>query len=277
MKNYNSTLRALARYYGEKFHDLTSLTTDKHFSLYLKIEEFNHEVTTLLKKQLLLTAVARYDLEYATAEEVNQMIPEAKACFSRTHYCHYSPVFEPAVLMKLLSEVNLARAKFADIGCGNGTLLFALQKNGVPRENLFGVDISGKGVDRTLEQGFAAVQGTARDLIPETDVMFHSYFIDRDENQKATFNAIEQKLSPKGRLIIEGLFPCIMNDSNGISYGRANITEGRNASEDIRRVVEYLQKADLHLRSVMMGKRLVYSLDGAEVLPTFILSFDKCA
>lgn len=292
MNSDQQQIKALAANLNANFYLLAEFITGTPYGVLGRMPEFMFRITQALKDlKKIHDAASRYDLEYATAEEVNELIPGIGATFSRTHYWHYSPIFEQSVLGLIFTEwsninpkiakwhtlASATHLKYIDVGCGNGTLLFALAKNGVLKENLLGIDISGKAVDRTLEQGIPALKGTLSEIRPYADAIFLSYFIDRDSDQKATFDTAVAGLPEGGLLVIEGLFPCILNDTNGISYGTANITSGISAEGDIENVVIYLKTISMRICSIMTGERLVYSLDGPEVLPTTILVFIKCA
>ncbi|MEI7709421.1 MAG: hypothetical protein WCI76_01765, partial [bacterium] len=136
--------------------------------------------------------------------------------------------------------------------------------------------ISRKAVERIREIGANGIHGTISST-PDTgySTVFLSYFVDRDCDQRATFEKTGKILQSGGHCILEGLFPCVLKDSNGVSYGTANVTRGINAMEDIELVVAEFAQLGISLGRTIISERLVYSMDGPEVLPSFILIFKK--
>lgn len=236
-----------------------------------KIEEKRRAVTEALRKLQISGPEERYNLEYLTASELAELT--GVACkFTGTHYWFNSPVLDENFLRGIVSPDK----KILDVGAGNGTLLRKLIKLGIAREQLTGVDISGKAVERIRETGARAFHGTVSAVTDSGyGTVFLSYFVDRDSDQRGTFERTTELLTPSGVVVLEGLFPCVLSDSNGVSYGTANVTKGNDALEDIQLVVTDFVRLGITLQKVVVGQRLVYSLDGPEVLPFYILIFKK--
>lgn len=264
-----------------------------------QIIEERTQVTPLLKEKLSGTPKDRYDWEYSTAAELSEKLG-VKTTFNGTHYQFYSPILHVEILKLIIHEVTCSTCTFftesrgdcfgvsyhahqnyrlirtIDVGCGNGALLKELGILGFHSENLTGIDISPKAIERVRESGFYGYCGHLQDKsFSGIELMFLSYFIDRDSDQIGTLQAAAKKLLTGGVLALEGLFPCVLADSNGVSYGTANVTKGNNAAEDISLVITTCQELGLQLQKIVCGNRFVYSLDGFEELPSYILVFKK--
>jgi SAM-dependent methyltransferase len=153
--------------------------------------------------------------------------------------------------------------------------------------DLTGIDISTTAIKRLTEKPkyedgpfpkFRGFCGTIKDAgLSEgsQDIIFLSYFVDRDSDQRGTFEESVRILRSGGRIVLEGLFPCKLVDSKGVSYGTANVTKGQDAVEDIQLVIAEFKRLGATPVIVGVGQRLVYSIDGSEVLPSYILVFKK--
>ncbi len=257
--------------------DATGLTSRSQHDTLKRIAAERQAITSYLRTQTIVDPNMRYNLEYRTAAELFRI--SGKRCdFSGTHYWFYSPILEEVVLRRVLGDN--ARKRIIDLGCGDGTLIRRFLALGVRSKDLLGIDISAKAVRRVEEIGVRALEGRIEHHCRgigqnSTDVVIHSYLIDRDENQKVTFIGSIPLLRRGGFLVVEGLFPCELIDSNGVSYGVANLTHGKDLVQDIMDVVVWCRLSGAVLREIIVGQRLVYSLDGPEVLPTYILVFEK--
>ncbi len=235
-----------------------------------KVARDRRAMTEALRKLEITEPEARYDFEYSTAREL-RALTGVPVSFGGTHYWFDSPVLQGKFLQSIISE-----SKVLDVGAGNGTLLRKLVSLGISPDRLTGVDISQKAVDRIREIGAQAFHGTIS-VVPDTlySTIFLSYFVDRDADQKATFTRTAELLSPNGVVVLEGLFPCVLEDSNGVLYGTSNVTKGCNAEEDIALVAAEFHQLGLLLEKRLDGERQVYSLDGPEALPSYTLVFKK--
>lgn len=238
----------------------------------LKIIEAKRRAVTEALRELQITGPEeRYNLEYSTAEELEK-ITGIKCRFNGTHYWFNSVVRDEGFLQ---SFVGLSD-KILDVGAGNGSLFKKLINLGVSPSQLTGVDISQKAVERCREIGVRTIHGTISEVADNGyDIIFLSYFVDRDADQRGTFEKAVKILRLGGIVVLEGLFPCSLVDSNGISYGTANVTRGDNALEDSALVIDEFKQLDMELRSRLVTKRQVYSMDGPEVLPSCFLFFKK--
>lgn len=245
-----------------------------------RIAHEREKATIALRKLQISNPKARYDLEYSTAVEL--ATTTGVACeFSGTHYWSYSPNLLEWSFFKEVTGERPDELRILEVGAGNGDYLCALREfRGCSSHLMTGIDISGMAIIRLREKGFEAVQGTVA-VLPERlrnynkDLIFLSYFVDRDSDQRSTFEISSSLLRIGGTLVLEGLFPCVLEDSNGVSYGIANVTQGLSAEEDIGLVVAEFIRLGLKLKKRIDGERYVYSLDGPEVLPSYTLVFKK--
>lgn len=304
-------LDALAQQRGVTFLDLGPLSETQLARFYqanIGKERFRATLSALVQGGGESEyAVGRYDIDYGTCA-----IPAFRAALLRAaldpsdplardleatylfepNYAFYSPLLDPMQWPTIMSPAILEQAaRTVDVGCGNGQLLAFLNENlEISREALRGIDISRAAVSLLNARGFSAAQGTllqlsqdsAQAFVPgaSADLLFLSYFVDRDADQRGTFDAAVKSLKPGGTLILEGLFPVNACDSLGGSYSTPDklVTNGASASDDVRLVVDYLERSSagaLALEKIVTGERLVYSLDGFEILPAVFLCFGK--
>ncbi len=107
------------------------------------------------------------------------------------------------------------------------------------------------------------------------DNLICEYFVDRDSNQRSTFDKAA-KLANK-RVVIEWLFPVASFDSWWTSYvedEKTLITNGESAAGDMIRVRKYLEQHmwDTETR-FSLWMRLVWTLcDQIEILPSWVIS-----
>ncbi|HYV33232.1 MAG TPA: class I SAM-dependent methyltransferase [Candidatus Limnocylindria bacterium] len=254
--------------------DATDLTTEERLEEFRTAMSEREVVRRLRQRQGLVDPpgpIARYDLEYSNA---GAFCREAR--FKGTHYWFWTPLLDHLDLIGPVWKVS-HQPWVLEVGAGNGELLLALRRWYIG-QRISAVETSEVAVKRIRKLGFAAYQGRLENLSLSRDfydLLFLSYFVDRDQDQRGTFITSVGLLKKGGTLVLEGLFPCVLADSNGISYGQANVTKGDDAVEDISLVVNEFESLGASLHRVVVGQRLVCSLDGAEVLPSYTLVFKK--
>ena len=257
---------------------ITSVSDDDYKEM-KRVAKEREIVTQAMRKFSIEGPEARYDMEYSTAAELT-VITQVPCEFIGTHYWFWSPILDSILLSSIIGKENIGEKMILDVGAGNGTLIQALQSIGSDGRLIMGIDISSKAIDRIRETGATAIHGSLTNqirTIPKSDLIFLSYFVDRDRDQLGTFREAARLLNRGGTLVLEGLFPCVMTDSSGVSYGAANVTQGHDEVEDMQLIVAELAKLGVGLKRIIIGKRFVYSLDGSEILPTNILVFNKPA
>jgi len=246
---------------------------------------------------------ARYEIEYGTwqssafqalvskyCQDKPSVLDWAQASFyDLPNYAFTSPILEAQTARLLIDPQVLKKGMVVDVGSGNGQLLrFLVQEFGIAASQCMGIDIApsamsliqaigAKGVTGTLP--LVRLLGDQNGLAPESSgTLFLSYFVDRDNNQCATFEQASRVLLPGGQIILEGLLPVKMQDSLGTDYsegGGPPITPGISAAGDIEAISNFFSARACKLTKVVLGERLVYSLDGFERLPSIFMVFRK--
>lgn len=240
-------------------------------------------------------AVARYEVEYANGQELAAMLestdlqkPEVDVeavLNKRCNYTYWTPLMNPDVF-KTLTNIDPDEMRkldsIVDVGAGSGDLIRTLIKWGVNPQRVLGVDISSTSSQRITELGCQSRCGRFDEVVSSNDsfdLIFLSYFIDRDANQTNTFLRTLQSLKISGTLVLEGLFPCIPIDPNGLVYSNPEntITRGNSTQEDIALVIsafkEISTSLDMNIEIIGTGsgEREVYSRDDKETLPSDII------
>lgn len=308
-KFLRAMVRKLRSALGVEIIDVTGLTTETHHQELRQVAKNRKSTTDFLRKLGFAGPEGRYDIEYLNMWQMNVKFPSVHCSFQGTHYWYWSPLLEKSILESLVPLLRGEDLKIfpriLEAGSGNGQLLKKILEleydSSMPDSemvvhhrtsktcdvrDLAAFEISMQSVRETRCRGIESFGGRLRPIegvIKESkiDLIFLSYFIDRDSDQRETLTTAAVLLRKQdgfyraGRLVLEGLFPCVMTDSNGVNYGTANVTRGNDAIEDIQLVVAELLQHDVSLERVLVGQRLVYSLDGPEVLPSYILVFKK--
>ena len=286
MEFLREMVKKLRAMLGVEVVDVTNLTTKVQYDQLELVTKEREDATRVLREMSIINPRIRYDHEYSNAAEL-EVLTGVPCNFEGTHYWFWSPILLiHKVLGPIIGWPHGWGVPLLDVGAGNGTLILALQSMGSPPHYTHGVDISEGAQKRIKETGGQSFQGTLLEVsdklpVPEHGYssIFLSYFIDRDENQRETFRKASELLHRNGgRIILEGLFPCVLADSSGVSYGAANVTKGNDAVEDIQLVIAEFARLSMYrmyLEKIIVGQRLVYSMDGPEVLPSYILVFKK--
>ncbi len=116
------------------------------------------------------------------------------------------------MLFSMLSMIDSKDHKLLDLGCRSGGFLEQLLLSGYSVENLYGIDVSDKGIDlakqeRNLKHVFAGDFHQTKfkddffDIITASHTFEHSYDIDAAKTE------IHRILKPKGYLIALALIP----------------------------------------------------------------------
>lgn len=153
---------------------------------------------------------------------------------------------------------------------------------GVPAEQITCVDISQEAIDYTTSLWCTWYVWRIEDCPLDGawyDYCLLEYFVDRDDNQMATFD--EASSLARKKVVIEWLFPVVSEDTSWTSYVTNKdtlVTQWNSASDDMQRVANYLEN-NMWISSNItysLGMRLVSTLwDGVEVLPSGVISISK--
>lgn len=179
---------------------------------------------------------------------------------------------------------EVSRMKIIDVGAGSNELLrFLHTELHVQKENLFGSDVSSVSREIVLKDGFLGHIGRLEDIAfskNSFDLVFLSYFIDYDTNQKKTFDESIKIVRPGGKIILEGKFPSspfglMDTDKNSLDF----VTKGNDIIEDIDLVYQAfsqigkLENKKILLERIVQSDRYVYSHYGLCKLPSYFLVF----
>ena len=170
-----------------------------------------------------------------------------------------------------------------DVGAGSNELLrFLHEEKSVPKDQLSGTDISQESVSIILRDGCQGYHGRLEDLqLPKSsfDMIFLSYFIDYDTDQRETIRQAVRLASVGGKIVLEGLFPCRPLGLFAIDRRfHGFVTKGKSAEEDIQLVCQALsEEGEIIGRSVAVDRivksdRYIYNRNGFHRLDsTFIV------
>jgi fatty acid desaturase/SAM-dependent methyltransferase len=100
-----------------------------------------------------------------------------------------------------------ATRTYLDIGCGDGRYLRAIERLGVPRDQLFGLEVDPRSVEALAAQGYRAVCERVEDChhLPEggMDLITMFHVIEHVDDPRRTVEQIVRWLAPEGILAIE--------------------------------------------------------------------------
>ena len=105
-------------------------------------------------------------------------------------------------------RVPLEKLVFLDVGCGDGRYLKMLHQLGVPKSQLYGIEMSQAGVDRLKAAGYPCFFGRLEEVaaqLPQRsfDSIVLLQVIEHVESPRYTLQLLSQLLSPGGCLILE--------------------------------------------------------------------------
>ncbi len=113
---------------------------------------------------------------------------------------------EARKITKMLSLCSADAPQCLDIGCGDGRLLDRLAEQGVPPENLYGVELSPKVVDELDRKGYHGYEGRVEELsLPANhfDLILTCQVIEHVSDPAEMFQAVNRILAPGGIFIVE--------------------------------------------------------------------------
>jgi 2-polyprenyl-3-methyl-5-hydroxy-6-metoxy-1,4-benzoquinol methylase len=105
-------------------------------------------------------------------------------------------------------DADISELKFLDVGCGNGHFLFMLEKLGVPKDHLFGVEMSESSIERLKKSGFHGHLGRIEDVFSSLpagsfDLIVLLQVLEHVEDPAAQVGVLSRLLRPGGLLIVE--------------------------------------------------------------------------
>lgn len=102
-----------------------------------------------------------------------------------------------------------ANPRFLDIGCGNGRNLEILEKLGLSRQNLYGLEINAETVEKLRDRGFNAFLGAAEDAALQLekeepfDLIVILQVLEHVKDPDLVMKSLAQLLKPQAVLVVE--------------------------------------------------------------------------
>ncbi|MGB5901103.1 MAG: methyltransferase domain-containing protein [Geitlerinemataceae cyanobacterium] len=105
-------------------------------------------------------------------------------------------------------NTDLAKLNFLDVGCGNGRYLQMLHRLGVPKSQLYGIEMSQGSIDSLQSEGYRGYYGRLEDVeneLPENtfDLIVLLQVIEHVEHPRTTIQTLSRLLRPGGILVLE--------------------------------------------------------------------------
>jgi 2-polyprenyl-3-methyl-5-hydroxy-6-metoxy-1,4-benzoquinol methylase len=107
-----------------------------------------------------------------------------------------------------LKSVKQPKPVVLDVGCGNGHILELLQSIGIPKTNLFGVEMNEAQMKRLRDDGYQAFNGRIEDVAPllsdtKFDLILLLQVLEHVEHPATMIDTLSKMLAPGGVLILE--------------------------------------------------------------------------
>jgi 2-polyprenyl-3-methyl-5-hydroxy-6-metoxy-1,4-benzoquinol methylase len=105
-------------------------------------------------------------------------------------------------------DIDLSSLNFLDVGCGNGRYLQMLHRLGVPKSQLYGIEMSPGAIEALQREGYNSYYGRLEDVeteLPENtfDLIVLLQVIEHVEQPRITVKTLSRLLRPGGVLVLE--------------------------------------------------------------------------
>ncbi|HEY9783762.1 MAG TPA: class I SAM-dependent methyltransferase [Candidatus Obscuribacterales bacterium] len=176
------------------------------------------------------------DFEYKTSDDEFRMV-ECKACsnvylnprpvadelptiYPPSYYSYnYDTQIHPlavwakeqmdrAKIKGLFKHLPVSKPVFLDVGCGNGRFLKMLHKLGVPKENLYGVELDQRQIDRLNGEGFKGFYGRIEEVCKKLpagqfDLIVMLQVLEHVDDPDKVVKSLSALLNHGGVLVVE--------------------------------------------------------------------------
>ena len=202
---------------------------------------------------------------------IQEMYEIEYAMPNNSHYAFLNALLSTEGLEKLTGFPidQLRQRQILDVGTGSGELIRFLLSQRVPPAHLGGTDIAHASIEAMENMGVRGYQGRLEDLsIPahSIDLLFLSYFIDYDTNQKETLNSAIKLMRTGGTIVFEGLLPCIVGGGQTQrDHIERRITRGRSLGEDTTLICQAFvdqannEKRTAKIEKIILSYRYIYN------------------
>lgn len=107
----------------------------------------------------------------------------------------------------ILGAIGRKPKSYLDVGCGDGRYLYSLAKAGVPRDNIYGLDLPSPGLKPLREAGFKVIEGRVEDCreiaLGTLDLITIFHVIEHVANPVEVMQHLADWLAPGGVLAVE--------------------------------------------------------------------------
>lgn len=234
---------------------------------------------------ILQSAVRRARRASATSDEAIARSYDEEYNGANPHYRYVSAILSSYGFQRItgIPPEDTADLIVLDVGAGSDEFLrFCHSTLNIPARQLHGSDVSRASKDIIERDGFTGYVGRIEHLaLPAAHfgLVYLSYFIDYDTDQRSTFDSAVAATRPGGKIVLEGLFPCrpfglLKKDEDKHMF----VTQGGDATEDIALVTEAFKRLgkeqgrQISIERVVEAYRYVYSHYGLCKLPSYFIT-----
>ena len=198
----------------------------------------------------------QYDRVYAPIAELSE----------RPLYGFCNALLVPALFQKItgISVDELRRQMILDVGAGSGGLEHFFLAHDVPADHVTALDPSKGSLELLFKMGITSERGTLqRGLFEQKSfsLIFLSYFIDYDTNQKETLRGTLEAVRSGGKIILEARFPVTLK----VPKSDETLVSGPFSTIDIPRILSYMESVSdrkILLERIGTGHRYTYASKG---------------
>lgn len=253
-----------------------------------RVSVFRFWLTTLPRRLRTLPIACKASWVYMTSIETGAAVAQTYdaeyAGALRPHYTFLNALLCPGGLAEIsgIPDDRWANLSVLDVGAGSNELLRHIARTtNVNRARISGTDLSLASVDLLRRDGFIGLRGRLETLQLSAsyyDIVFLSYFLDYDPDQRSTFQEAVRLVSHGGTLVLEANLPA--SQFGVLPRDRqesTTVTRGRSLDDDLRLIIDELRSICAHqlrivqILTVVKSSRYVYSRYGFCLLPSIFV------